>query len=214
MIRLITLIAIGIFCFTACDTTEPVEDIKEDIVDEIVEIRNEFEGIKFDDPVHLDLLEELGICEMVSSDSNYYATCSPENFKIIAYKKDKDIRDAFILQVKAAIRFKGQDVPLPVRHIVVFERENGELIRLNGFRGDLIGMTDGDSGIKDLMVALYLTDDETLFHCLFKWNGGQYSFESIEGLDYGDGVRMLQPALKDSLSNDIYSSLMTSNLIF
>ena len=214
MIRLIILIAIGALCFTACDTTEPKEDVKENVIDKIEEIRNDFNDVKFDDPVHLDLLEELGICEMVSSDSNYYATCSPENFKIIPFKKDTDIRDAFILQVKAAIRFKGQDVPLPVRHIVVFERENGELIRVNGFRGDLIGMTDGASGTKDLMVALYLTDDETLFHCLFKWKGGQYSFESIEGLDYGEGVRTLQPALKDSLSNDIYSSLMTSNLIF
>ena len=118
------------------------------------------------------------------------------------------------LQIKAATRFKGQDVPLPVRHIVVFEREKGELIRVNGFRGDIIGMSDSDSGVKDLMLALYLTDDETLFHCLFKWNGGQYSFESIEGLDYGEGVRTLNPDLKDSLSNDIYTSLMSSNLIF
>lgn len=214
MIRLITLLTISSLCFTACDDTNPNDIVIKDSTEDIKEVNHEFDEAKFANPVHLDLLQELAICEMVSSDSNYYATCSPENFKIIAYNNGVDIKDAFMLQIKAATRFKGQDVPLPVRHIVVFEREKGELIRVNGFRGDIIGMSDSDSGVKDLMLALYLTDDETLFHCLFKWNGGQYSFESIEGLDYGEGVRTLNPDLKDSLSNDIYTSLMSSNLIF
>lgn len=208
---------LGMILLFSCNNTEEKTIIQEpeiSVLDVIEDQTNNFSEIRFDNPIHLELLKELDICEMTASDSSLVATCSPENFKIIEFRSDKDVKDAFILQIKAGIQFKGQDLPLPVRHLIVFERENGQLVRVNGFRGDLIANTDGEGSAKDLLIALYLNSDETLFHCLFKWEDGHYSFESVEGLDYGDGIRTLQPELKDSLSNQIYNDLMNGNLIF
>ena len=162
---------------------------------------------------HLELLDELNICEMVDS-FPLVANCSPDNFKLIAIQNDGSLENGFILQTKAGIVLKGANKPLPpVRHIFVYVRENGSLTKVNGFRGDLIATQEGENG-KDIVLALYLKEDETLFHCLYKWNGTRYSFESVVGLDWGDGVKTLKEEDKDSVSNDIYNAIMESKLVF
>ena len=178
-----------------------------------------FDDKEFKDPIHLELLRELNVCEFTSPDSTYYATCISDNFKIIEYKTKGPVRDAFILQMKAGIFPKDQPSPLPpVRHLIVFEREGEKLVRVGGYRGDLIEMRRSDSGAKDLLVGLYDTDDETLFHCLFKWNGKKYEFDCIERLDYGTGLRVFATSLsekeKAELTQQIFQQLTNKSLIF
>jgi len=179
-------------------------------------IATQFEGKKFKSTVFLDLLEELGVCEMETSDSSYYAACTPENFKISSFKNEGSMEDAFILEMKAGIFPKNADAPLPpVRHVIVFEREAGKLVRVGGFRGNLIGKRKNEkSGADDLLLALYDTDDETLFHCVFKWNGAKYEFDAIERLDYGDGFRTLKGENKVETTQQIFQQLRDKSIIF
>lgn len=195
---------------------DPVQD--SDYRDEQVEVDVEdqvtdFSSNDFERAEDLALLRELNICE-VNDSLGIVADCNPDNFKIIPIFDDKPVEDGFLLLVKAGIVLKGENRPLPpVRHIYAFVRENNELVKVNGFRGDLIATQKGKPG-KDIILALYLKEDETLFHCLYKWDGERYSFDTIEGLDWGEGVKTLKADMKDSVSTEVYNSIMSSNLIF
>ncbi len=189
------------------------------VADKFEDTRTTFDEKEFKNPIHVELLRELNICEFMSPDSTYFATCTPDNFRIIEYKSKGSVRDAFILQMKAGIFPKDQEVPLPpIRHLIVFEREGGKLVRVGGFRGDLIEMRKSDSGGKDLLVGLYDSDDATLFQCLFKWNGKKYEFDCIERLDYGDGLRVFAKTLSEKerteLTQQIFNQLKDKSLIF
>lgn len=179
-------------------------------------VDTKFEGEKFEDDVHNEILKELGVCEFASSDSTYYATCSPKNFKISPYKNSGNLKDAFILEMKAGIFPRNAEQPLPpVRHVIIFDREGGELVKVGGFRGNLIGKRPNEaSGAQDLLLALYDTDDQTLFHCLFKWNGGKYEFNAIERMDYGDGFRTIKGENKLETTQQIFQQLRDKSLIF
>jgi len=174
-----------------------------------------FDDGKFPDPMHLKLLEELDICEMVRSDSSFVAECSPENFKLIEFKNGANIEDAFILQQKSGIVLKGGQLPLPVRHLIVFERIDGQLVRVNGFRGDLIEMSSGEKG-KNMLLALYVKEDDVLFHCKFIWDGERYSFDRVVAmdLDRNENLRVIKEEVRDSVSKEIYTSLVANHLIF
>jgi hypothetical protein len=215
ILYLFVVFAITTTFVTSCETEEDGEK-KTVLEEEFVGIVTDFKEGKFNDPVHEEILRELDICEFKSADSTYFATCSPENFKIVEYKDGASVRDAFILEMKAGIFPKDQEMPLPpVRHVIVFEREGGKLVRVGGFRGDLIGLRENKkTGAKDLLMALYDTDDETLFHCSFVWNGKKYEFEAIERLDYGDGFRKLKGKDKVETTQQIFQQLREKSLIF
>jgi hypothetical protein len=198
----------------SCSTPEEDNPVKEDEPEVLTEETFDFDENEFKDSVHVELLKELDICDLRFNDSSMYAPCTPEYFQILPFHKDKSIKDAFVLYVKAAIPLKGFPYLLPVRHVIVFERENGRLVRLNGFRGELVEMRDGKNGYKDLIVSLYLTGDETLFDCLFTYENKKYSFESVEGIDWGEGIRNVKESVKDSVSKEVYNDLMEKSLIF
>ena len=212
VLPLLTLFGVLVAC-TGEVEEEPVEKETEEYFEGIA---TTFEGEKFKSSVYNDLLKELGVCEFESADSTYYAVCSPENFKISKFKNEGSLEDAFILEMKAGIFPKNAEVPLPpVRHVIIFEREGGKLVRVGGFRGNLIGKrANAKSGADDLLLALYDTDDETLFHCVFKWNGGKYEFHSIERMDYGEGFRTIKGEDKLETTQQIFQQLRDKSLIF
>ena len=201
---------------SAC--SEEVEDKPETgATDEYFEgVVTAFEGEKFKSTVKEDLLKELGVCEFETSDSSFYAACTPENFEISAFKNEGDLKDAFILEMKAGIFPKNAEAPLPpVRHVIVFEREGGKLVRVGGFRGNLIGKkANAKTGAKDLLLGLYNTDDGILFHCVFKWNGGKYEFHSVERMDDGEGFRTIKAEHKLETTQQIFQELRDKSLIF
>ena len=211
ILPLLTLLGVLVAC--SAEEDEPIEKDAEEYFEGIA---TTFEGKKFKSNAYNDLLEELGVCEFETSDSSYYAACSPENFKISKFKNEGNLEDAFILEMKAGIFPKNAEAPLPpVRHVIIFEREGGKLVRVGGFRGNLIGKrANAKSGADDLLLALYDTDDETLFHCVFKWNGGKYEFHSIERMDYGDGFRTIKGEDKLETTQQIFQQLRDKSLIF
>ena len=198
----------------SCSEEEPVGVIDENIPDEIEVVTPDFVGERFDNPSHLELLEELNICDLIASDSSITALCSPENFEIMEFRSDKGVKESFIVQTKAGISLKGETRPLPVRHLMVFEREKGELVRVNGFRGEVVALEKSDDNIKDLLVSFYFHDERAVFVCLFKWENEKYSFESVEGIDWNEGLKPIKANMKDSISAQVYNDLMERNLLF
>lgn len=198
----------------SCGNPETEEDkTKEEQGFEMVQ--HHFRGDKFTNQDHLALLEELDICDMNLNDStSVIAKCSPENFEIYPIDETKSVKDAFLLQTKSMIILKGSEMPLPVRHIMIFERENGSLVRVNGFRGELIARETGKGSAMDLYIAIYYKPDETMFTCKFYWNGSKYSFENVVSMDWGEGPKAVKESMKDSVSREIYQSLMDAKLLF
>ncbi len=209
------IIFIGILA--ACSAEPKGEVIDPEIDMEVISTITNFNDTEFKNSEHVELLRELNVCEFKSADSTYFATCTPDNFKFLEYKNEAKVKDAFILEMKAGIFPKDQEIPLPpVRHVVVFEREGGELVRVGGFRGDLIEMRENSvSGAKDLLLGLYDTDDGgVLFYCWFEWNGSKYLFKEIEGLDFGEGPKPLKEEVRESMTQEIYQTLLAKSLIF
>jgi len=209
----LTIIVGGLLVACSNPKEKPSDEIGEKPEGEVVQQETEFSEGAFEDNTSLEILKELDICVMTDS-LGLIAECSPKNFKIIPIKKEGSVKDAFILEVKAGILLKGSAEPLPpVRHVIVFERVNGQLVKTNGFRGDVIATVEGGEAV-DLILALYHKEDETLFHCKYSWDGSEYQFKSVEGLDYGEGVRTLSESTRDEVTNQIYTSIMQSNLVF
>ena len=204
-----------IFALVACkETPEDVDINVEGNSNAIEHIETLFDEVTFPSPVHLELLKELDICDTVISESSPCATCTPDHFKFHAFKDDAKIEDAFILQVRALSVLKGQDQPLPMRHLIVFERENGSLVKVNGFRGNLIATRASTSEARDLIVRFYIPEDEAFLNCLFTWDGNQYKFKSVEAINGAGGNGPVKAELKDSVSVEVYKSLMSNGMLF
>ncbi|HIP32975.1 MAG TPA: hypothetical protein EYG86_09450 [Crocinitomicaceae bacterium] len=195
-----------------------VEDIKNinlpDNIGEITHYEILFDENQFISEDHLAILKELNICDTIEIEESNCSLCSPEHFKILPLRKDKDLKDAFLLQIKALTVLKGQEAKLPVRHLIVFEREKGGLVKVNGFRGKLIASRISANGVDDLVVRFYIPEEEAFFNCLFEWNGAKYRFKSVEAIDGNGGQGSVKESLKVELSKDVYQLLMNNNMLF
>jgi len=198
---------------------DEVEKVKDDVstelkVGDITPIETLFDKTYFDTELEYNLLKELDICDTTKVEGSVCSPCSAEHFKFTKYNNDKTLNDAFLLQVKALTVLKSQAAKLPMRHLIVFERENGELIKVNGFRGNLIASRESKSGIKDLIVRFYIPEDEAFLNCLFIWEDNKYHFKTVEAIDGGGGFGRVKEAVKDSVSKIVYQSLMDNAMLF
>lgn len=194
------------------DSVTPTEDFSD-----FEEVTTDFKVSTFENPIHEELLEELNMCYMVDQDSTVFAACSPENFRVIPIYGEDKVKESFILQMKAGIVLKGQEKPLRERNILVFEREGAELVKVNGFRGEITSLKEGENGAKEMILTMYDPENECYFDCLFKWNGKQYSFETALAINFEEdnkGFLPIREDLRDSLSKDIYSDLMSQSIIY
>ena len=79
--------------------TETTQDITNDT--NFIDAYSDFEGSKFENPVHLEILQELDVCTMTNQDSTLVASCIPENFNVMNVRKEgNDIKDFFALQIR------------------------------------------------------------------------------------------------------------------
>lgn len=200
----------------ACKS-EPEEDVQETIEEQsdIIAIETLFDEQAFPDKDHRNLLLELNICDTVPSETSGCVECGPKNFKFFQHKANSPINNAFMLQIKAETVLKGQSFPLPERHLLIFERENGSLVKVNGFRGNLIAMRENPSGgARDLVVRFWVAEDEAFLNCLFQWKDGKYQYTSVEAIHGGGGSGPVKAEFKDSISKIVYESLTTNGLLF
>ncbi|MCH2230378.1 MAG: hypothetical protein MK105_08535 [Crocinitomicaceae bacterium] len=191
---------------------EPLADKIE--VGSISHIETLFDQVDFENALDYDLLKELDVCDTVELEASKCATCSPKYYKLHEYNNKKQRGDAFMLQIKALTVMKGQEVPLPMRHLIVFERENGSLVKVNGFRGNLIATRESESGVKDLIVRFYIPDEGAFMNCLFLWKDGRYKFESVEAIDGAGGKGSVKESVKAEISKEVYQTLMANAMLF
>lgn len=178
----------------------------------IVQIETLFDKDVFDDPQKELLLKELKLCSDQNRGIDDYMnpSCSPRFFELFSLSNKISLSDAMIVQIKA--KTNG----FPLRRLVVFVRENGVLLKVNGFVANLIEKRISSSGYDDLMLRFNDKDQgqDVFYNCLFKWNGlsyGYHSVEVIEGPGWGGAVKK---ELKDSISIEVEKDILKNKMIF
>lgn len=181
----------------------------------------EFEGVEvlFDDqgfqyPNAVDLLREINICSLEKQDSLGVpqTQCTPDNFKFFELKEGAGIQDGFILLVKA------NTGGIALRRILIFERENGSLVKLNGFVANLIGFRKSGTEHRDLLLRFNdkIEGSDVFYNCIFTWKDGKYAFKSVETIHEpaAQWVGRVREDVKDSTSKEILKIIEENQMIF
>lgn len=193
----------------------PVENVRPSTsmpekTEEIVEL---FEDKTFNENLEINLLQEIRICQ---TDSNKLQDpraipCSPKYFKFFPLSKSTSLDNGFVLLIKAGAG------GFPLRRVLVFERDRGTLVKVNGFVANLVGRVKNDSGIDDLVLRFSDKDEageDMFYNCLFEYNNDQFRFkqvEVIEGKNWGGKVK---ESKKAEVSKEIFATLRENQMIF
>lgn len=226
---ILTLLIFGLF---ACTTdVEPKNDIapQEEIEDtaaiqkdslvnnelptELTEAtveNTEFTTEGFKDKKYYELLFETHLCDpdYDASSDEQTTPCSAKLFKFFPYNNKRKIEDAFLLQVKAGVN------DFPYRRLLIFIREDGKLVLMNGIIGYLVKRIPQDNGIDDLIVAVIddLGNDKfDRYDVLLKYKDGKYHYE--EAIGDLEGV-FKDPELKQRATKAIRERINEKELIF
>jgi len=198
----------------ACTEEEEPKKVKKETstsTDNFEGIQTLFEEGEFTNPKHIELLKELKICSEFQKDTSNYLepACSPRFFKIFPMRDDLPEENAFLLQIKSKVG------GIKLRRLVAFERERGELVKTNTFIANLIGIRKSKSHYYDLILRFNdNVDGEIIFYnCLFTWDGDKYKFQTVELIEGATWRQRLKPEFKDSVSNDIFNTLVKNEMI-
>jgi hypothetical protein len=180
-------------------------------VSDITGIETLFNVDNFEDAKHLELLKELKICSEFQKDTSNYMepACSPRFFRVFPMRDDTPVENAFLLQIKSKVG------GIKLRRLVTFVREKGQLVKVNTFVANLIGTRTSKSHYKDLILRFNdnIEGEIIFYNCLFAWDGKKYTFKSVELIEGSDWRQRLKPEFKDSVSNDIYTTLVRNEMI-
>lgn len=180
-------------------------------VSDIIGIETLFNVDNFEDAKHLELLKELKICSEFQKDTSNYMepACSPRFFRVFPMRDDAPVENAFLLQIKSKVG------GIKLRRLVTFVREKGQLIKVNTFVANLIGTRTSKNHFKDLILRFNdnIEGEIIFYNCLFNWDGKKYTFKSVELIEGSDWRQRLKPEFKDSVSNDIYTTLVRNEMI-
>ena len=180
-------------------------------VSDITGIETLFNVDNFEDAKHLELLKELKICSEFQKDTTNYMepACSPRFFRVFPMRDDAPVENAFLLQIKSKVG------GIKLRRLVTFVREKGQLVKVNTFVANLIGTRTSKSHYKDLILRFNdnIEGEIIFYNCLFAWDGKKYTFKSVELIEGSDWRQRLKPEFKDSVSNDIYTTLVRNEMI-
>ncbi len=178
---------------------------------EIVGIETLFSEESFRDKSHIELLKELKICNEFQKDTSNYLqpACSPKFFKLFPMRDDIPEKNAFMVQIKSKVG------GIKLRRLVTFVRENGQLVKVNTFVANLIGIRKSKTHYYDLLLRFNdnIEGEIIFYNCLFTWNGQQYKFTTVELIEGATWRQRLKPEFKDSVSNDIYNTLKNNEMI-
>jgi hypothetical protein len=202
------------FALFACSGEEDTSKKPVAKTDETVQfegIETLFNADQFDDPKHIELLKELKICSEFQKDTSNYLepACSPRFFRILPMRDDSPVENAFLLQIKSKVG------GVKLRRLVTFVREKGELVKVNTFVANLIGTRKSKTHYNDLILRFNdNVEGEIIFYnCIFTWDGTKYKFQSVELIEGATWRQRLKPEFKDSVSTDIYNTLIKNEMI-
>lgn len=174
-------------------------------------ISTDFNANQFTSKTEIALLKELKICNVNAPNDTdeKNPACSPKFFRFFPLAKHIPLKNGFILLVKAGVG--GH----PLRRILIFQREKGILVKLNGFNGNLIEQRPSKSGFDDIVVRFPDNIDNSLiyYNCLFQWKNGMYTYKYCEVIDEGM-PRKVKAEFIDSMGVEIKKILDKNNMIF
>ncbi|MCO5268279.1 MAG: hypothetical protein M9897_05235 [Brumimicrobium sp.] len=179
-------------------------------VGDTVEVEMRFAKQGFDKAIYYNLLVETNICNPQYSDTvtDGSSPCSSKFFKFYPYNHNRPIEDAFLLQVRAGVN------KYPYRRLLIFVREKGNLVLMNGIIGYLVKRIPQENKVDDLIVAVFddLGNDKfDRYDVLLRYKDGKYHF--IEAI--GDLVGEFKTKdLKERASKAIHERILEKNLIF
>ena len=202
--------------FISCSNEEDKE-IKEDVVikkvvSNVTNVETLFDKDEFDDPEKVQLLKELKVCSDKNKGIDDYMnpSCSPRFFSLNPFIENIPLENAFLIQIKS--KTNG----FPLRRLLVFIRERGQLIKVNGFVANLIATIKSPSKHNDLLLRFNDKDQgqDVFYNCLFKWNGTSYKYDSVEAIEGTDWGGPVKAELKDSISIEVEKDIMDNKMIF
>ncbi|WP_107037830.1 hypothetical protein [Brumimicrobium mesophilum] len=164
----------------------------------------------FDDKIYYDLLIETHLCNPNYTDttSDGSTPCSSRFFNFHPYNHKRKIDDAFLLQIKAGVN------KYPYRRLLIFVREKGKLVLMNGIVGYLVERISRPNDIDDLIVAVFDDLGNNKFDrydVLMRYNDGKYHF--VEAIGDLEG-EFNTPDLKKRASKAILERINEKELIF
>ncbi len=158
-----------------------------------------------------DLLKELHLCDpkAISDSDPKHPSCTPEFFRFFKLTEQRDLKDGFIVLIKAGVN------GFPLRRTLIFERENGQLVKANGFNGNIIERRKSSSGYNDLIIRFpdNIEGNVTYYNCLFKWKENKYEYIHCEEIDE-DIPRKIKAEFIDSMGIEIKKILDKNNMLF
>lgn len=206
------LLFILFFIFIACQSEKKQKDKiakpkKETVFDKEIEII--FQDQSNFKNEELELLKELKICNPSEKDlkNHFNPACHPSFFKFFKFNEKKALKNSFLLLIKARVH------DFPLRRILIFEREHGELVKVNGFVANLIGMDKSSSEHNDLILRFNedLGGGEVVFfNCRFVWRNNHYEFDEALQINNSN----IKTEFKDSMSREIENTITNNKMIF
>jgi len=181
---------------------------------EIQLIETDFITNTFSGTTEIELLKELRVCDSTApNDKNLdRPSCSPRFFRFFSYKKNAELRNNFILLVRSGVN------GFPARRLLIFARENGQLVKTNGFIGYIIEKRRVKTKLHDDIVIRFFEkyyEQKYFYNCLFSWKDQRYEFVKCETIGAPPkGDEAIKPELVDSVSSEIYKILIEKQLIF
>jgi len=139
-----------------------------------------FSNEGFDSALKYELLLETHICNPNYSDSvtDGSVPCSAKFFRFFEYNHKRTLNDAFMLQVKAGVN------NYQYRRLLIFTRERGKLILVNGIRGYLVSQIKRPNEIDDLVVGVIDdlgSDTYERYDVLLRYKDGKYQVKEALG---------------------------------
>ena len=196
----------------ACSEDEEKKKGHEQAHGDLVGIETLFDQNNFEDPSMEGLLKELNLCNDTTRSLEDYMNpaCSPRFFRFFKLTEKTPIENGFLLQLKSKVS------GFPLRRLLIFVRENGQLVKVNGFVANLIGRRKTDTAYDDLLLRFNdnVEGEITFYNCFYRWNGAKYEFlsvEVIEGANWGGPVKK---ELKDSMGIEIQKEISDNGMLF
>lgn len=199
---------------SSCKGDDPSRDIsdseKNTLPSKTTEQKNKpfeilFEESSFQDEYSLSLLRELGegICSPTQKDLENYIkpACNPKFFKLIPFKEETPMKDAFILVIKSRVH------GFPIRRVFIYQRENGQLIKVNGFASNLIDIRKSDTKHKNLVLR-FSDEYQNHFNCLYVWRNNHYEYERVEEINDSPVKKQFQ----DSMNMEIHKLIEVNGM--
>jgi hypothetical protein len=176
---------------------------------EIQLIETDFNANTFSGTTEIELLKELGVCDSTAPNDNNLdrPSCSPRFFRFFNYKKNAELRNNFILLVRSGVN------GFPARRLLIFVRENGELVKTNGFIGYIIEKRRiKNKPHDDIVIRFYekYYEQKYFYNCLFSWKDQRYEFVKCEAIN----DIAIKPEVVDSVSIEINKTLIEKQLVF